>query len=121
MLRCSKLTAVVIGFAALACILLAEALLHWKYLGTDSKGGNAACVLFIFLFIVFFQVSSSETTALTAYVLTHRKCVDAPAVIWAAEVFPTNLRAKGVSLALFAFFVGAITFSTPAPVAFKNM
>lgn len=47
------LTIIVVGFAALACILLAEALLQWKYLGTDSKGGNAACVLFIFLFIAF--------------------------------------------------------------------
>lgn len=47
----------VIGFASLAGILLAEALLQWKYLGTDDKAGNAACVLFIFLFIVFFQVS----------------------------------------------------------------
>ena len=52
-----KLIFTVIGFASLACILLAEALLQWKYLGTDSKGGNAACVLFIFLFIAMFQVS----------------------------------------------------------------
>lgn len=51
-----KLTATVIGFAGLACVLLAEALLQWKYLGTDNKAGNAACVLFIFLFIAFFQV-----------------------------------------------------------------
>ena len=49
-----------IGFAGLACILLAEALLQWKYVGTDDKAGNAACVLFIFLFIAFFQVRTSK-------------------------------------------------------------
>ena len=46
----------VIGFASLACIGLGEALLQWKYVGTDDKAGNAACVLFIFLFIAFYQV-----------------------------------------------------------------
>ncbi|KAJ9604753.1 hypothetical protein H2200_010867 [Cladophialophora chaetospira] len=101
--RFGRRTLFLIGFASLAVILLSEALLQWKYLGTDSKAGNAACVLFIFLFIIFFQ------------------CVDAPALVWAAEIFPTNLRAKGVSLAVFTFFAGAITFSTPAPVAFKNI
>ena len=113
------LTVIVVGFAALACILLAEALLQWKYGGTENKAGNAACVLFIFLFIAFFQVCVVDHS--TGTVLKRLQCVDAPAVVWAAEVFPTNLRAKGMSMALFSFFVGAITFSTPAPVAFKNM
>jgi hypothetical protein len=56
-----------IGFAAIAGVLLSEALLQWKYLGTDDKPGNAACVFFIFLFIVIFQVSmilSSSTSGL---------------------------------------------------------
>ncbi|KIV93515.1 hypothetical protein PV10_04726 [Exophiala mesophila] len=96
-------TLFIIGFASLACIGLGEALLQWKYVGTDDKAGNAACVLFIFLFIAFYQ------------------CVDAPSVIWAAEIFPTSLRAKGVSLAVFAFFAGTITFGVPAAVAFQSI
>ncbi|RVX72806.1 hypothetical protein B0A52_03159 [Exophiala mesophila] len=92
-----------VGYISLTLILLAEGLLQWKYVGTDDKAGNAACVLFIFLYIIFFQ------------------CVDAPAFIWIAEAFPTHLRAKGVSLGIFALFVGTITFSTPAPVAFSTI
>jgi hypothetical protein len=46
----------VIGFPALAACLLAEALLQWRYLGTDNKVGNAFAVFFIFVFIVFYQV-----------------------------------------------------------------
>ena len=53
--------------------------------------------------------------------LTVCKGVDAPSFVWASEVFPTTLRAKGVSLAVFAYFVGTITFSTPAPVALNSM
>jgi hypothetical protein len=31
-----------------------------KYLGTDNKAGNAACILFIFIYIIFFQVSGTS-------------------------------------------------------------
>lgn len=96
-------TSKVIGFPGLAGCLFAEGLLQWKYLGTDNKAGNGAALFFIFLYIVFYQ------------------CVDAPSFVWAAEIFPTNIRAKGVSLALFAYFVGAITYTTPSVLAFKNM
>ena len=92
-----------IGFPALAINLLIEALLQRKYLGTDSRGGNIACVAFIFLFIILFQF------------------IDAPSFVWSAEIFPTTIRAKGVGLAMFGYFVGFITFSTPGPVAFRNM
>ena len=40
----------------LACALLGEALLQWKYLGTGNKAGNAACVLFMFLYVMVFLV-----------------------------------------------------------------
>lgn len=92
-----------IGFPGLAGCLLAEGLLQWKYLGSDKAAGNAACLFFIFLYIVFYQ------------------CVDAPSFVWSAEIFPTTIRAKGISLSLFAYFVGAITYTTPSALAFKNM
>lgn len=53
---------IVIGLIALAVILLAEALLQWKYLGTSHKGGNAACILFIFIYIGVFQVRDRLTS-----------------------------------------------------------
>lgn len=92
-----------IGFPALAINLLIEALLQWKYLGTENKAGNGAAVACIFLFIVLFQF------------------IDAPSFVWCSEIFPTTIRAKGIGLSMFAYFVGAITFSTPGPLAFRNM
>lgn len=41
--------------------------------------------------------------------------------IRAAEIFPTTIRAKGIALAFFSYFLGAITYTTPAPTALRNM
>lgn len=84
-------------------LLLAETLLQWRYVGTTDKAGNAAALLIIFIYIVCYQL------------------VDAPSFIWAAEVFPTTIRAKGLGLTFFAYFAGAITYTTPAAIAFQNM
>ena len=92
-----------IGFPALACCLLLEGVLQYKYLGTDNKAGLAACVAVIYIYIVCFQL------------------VDGPAFIWVSEIFPTTIRAKGNSLGFFSYFVGAITYTTPSALAFKNM
>lgn len=91
------------GYFALAGILLAESLLEWKYLGTNDGPGLAACLVFLFLYIFSYQA------------------VDAPSFVWATEVWPTTLRAKGVSLLFFAYFVGAITYTTPGALMIKNM
>lgn len=53
--------------------------------------------------------------------LTDSQCVDAPTFVWAAEIFPTTIRAKGLSLAQVGFSLGAITYATPAPLAYRNM
>ncbi|KIW41719.1 uncharacterized protein PV06_07249 [Exophiala oligosperma] len=101
--RVGRRTMFLIGFPGMALCLLAEAVLQWKYLGTTSSGGNAACILFIFVYIVFYQG------------------VDAPSFVWAAEIFPTTIRAKGIALAFFSYFLGAITYTTPAPTALRNI
>jgi hypothetical protein len=93
----------VIGFPALALNLLAEALLQRAYLGSTNQAGLGAAVGFIFLFIVLFQF------------------IDAPSFVWCSEIFPTTIRAKGIGLSMFAYFVGFITFSTPGALAFRNM
>lgn len=92
-----------IGFPVLAINLLIEALLQRQYLGTDNKAGNGAAVAIIYFFIVLFQF------------------IDAPSFVWCSEIFPTVIRAKGIGLSMFAYFVGFITFSTPGPLAFKDM
>jgi hypothetical protein len=96
-------TRTVIGFPIVAADLLTEALLQRSFLATANKGGNIACVVFIFFFIVLFQF------------------IDGPSFVWCAEVFPTTIRAKGIGLTMFAYFVGFITFATPGPLGFRNM
>ncbi|KAK5726095.1 hypothetical protein LTR15_004287 [Elasticomyces elasticus] len=96
-------TLFLVGFPILALDLLAEALLQWKFLATTNKAGNGACVAIIFLFIVLFQF------------------IDGPSFVWSSEVFPTNIRAKGIGLTMFAYFVGFVTFSAPGPLGFRTM
>jgi hypothetical protein len=62
----------VIGFPALAACLLAEALLQWRYLGTDNKVGNAFAVFFIFVFIVFHQVGFNQRYGRKEMLTVHR-------------------------------------------------
>lgn len=112
--------AIVWGFALTACVTLAEALLQWKFQGTSNKAGNAAAVLFIFIFVVIVQVCVSLDVLWTMKLIIY-KGIDAPSFVWASEIYPTNIRAKGISLLVFSYFTGTITFSTPAPVALISM
>lgn len=93
----------VIGYSSLSLCLLAEALLQYKYLGSSNRAGLGACIFFIYLYILLYQF------------------IDAPSFVWAAEIFPTTIRAKGLGLTLFAYFVGTITYTTPGALAFKNI
>lgn len=102
-LRLTKLSTV-IGFPGCAACLLAEALLQMKYTGTGNKAGLGACVFFIFLFFAFFGFA-----------------IDPVQYVFASEIFPTTIRAKGIGLALFSYFVGAITYTTPGALAFRNI
>lgn len=94
----------VIGFPGCALCLLAEALLQRRYVGTGNKGGLGASVFFIFLFTTFYGF-----------------CIDPVQYVFAGEIFPTTIRAKGIGLALFSYFVGAITYTTPGALAFRNI
>ncbi|TVY33848.1 MFS glucose transporter, partial [Lachnellula occidentalis] len=93
-----------IGYPLISVVLLINAILQKTYVGTTSTGGNAACVLFIFLFISVYSFF-----------------IDPPQFVFVSEIFPTNIRAKGIGLAFAAYFLGAITYTAPAAVAFKNI
>ncbi|KAF2502955.1 general substrate transporter [Lophium mytilinum] len=93
-----------IGFPLTGLALLAEALLTRQYAKSDNKTGNAAAVFFLFFYIVVYDIF-----------------IDPPSFVYAAEIWPTAIRPKGIALAFAAYFVGAITYTTPAAVAFKNI
>jgi hypothetical protein len=50
------------------------------YAGTDSKGGQVACIVALFLWLTFYAT-----------------CVDAVSFIYCAEIFPTQMRSQGVA------------------------
>ncbi|GFF77997.1 probable metabolite transport protein CsbC [Aspergillus lentulus] len=92
------------GFIGQGLTLLVEALLQWKYLDTHNQPGLSACVAFLFVYMLFFNM-----------------CTDGPSWAWMAEVFPTTARSRGIGLGLFSYFVGTITYTTPGALAFRNI
>ncbi|GAQ12315.1 probable metabolite transport protein CsbC [Aspergillus lentulus] len=92
------------GFIGQGLTLLVEALLQWKYLDTHNQPGLSACVAFLFVYMLFFNM-----------------CTDGPSWAWIAEVFPTTARSRGIGLGLFSYFVGTITYTTPGALAFRNI
>ncbi|KAJ0423083.1 general substrate transporter [Aspergillus carlsbadensis] len=92
------------GFIGQGLTLLIEAILQWKYLNSDNQHGLSACLAFLFLYMLFFNM-----------------CTDGPSWAWMAEVFPTTARSRGIGLGLFSYFVGTITYTTPGALAFRNI
>lgn len=94
----------VIGFPCLAILLLTEALLQWKYVGSGNKAGLGACVAVLYLYFIFFC-----------------GCIDVTQFVWVAEIFPTAIRSRGVGIGFFGYFVGAITYTSASALEMKNM
>jgi len=93
-----------LGYPIIAVALLIEALLQKQYVGTTDHAGNGASIAFIFIYISCYSFF-----------------LDPAQFVYCSEIFPTNIRAKGIGLAFFAYFVGAITYTAPAALAFKNI
>lgn len=96
--------ALVMGLAWTGLCLFSVTLLEWKYVGTGNKQGNAAAIFFINLFafgVGFF--------------------LDPTQFVYVAEIFPTTIRAKGLTISLFTYFVATILYTAPGPKAFKNI
>ncbi|KAH8696291.1 general substrate transporter [Talaromyces proteolyticus] len=102
--KIGRRTLFLIGFPLLAVCLLVEGILQWKYLDSTNKSGLYACVVFIYLFFFIFCL-----------------CIDVTSFIWVSEIFPTAIRSKGVSIGFFAYFTGALTYTTPGALIIKNL
>ena len=89
------------GFAGCIVALVGECITVSQFQKSESTGMAGAAVFFLFLHIVFF----SSTTDATTY-------------IYAAEIFPTPLRAKGLAVSVSGLFVATIIFLQAAPTAF---
>lgn len=93
-----------IGFPITTVALLGEALLQRQYLGTSSQGGNRAAVAFLFLFTIGFNVF-----------------IDPTSFVYTSELWPTPIRSKGIAMAWVVYFLGYVTYTAPAGLAFQNI
>ncbi|KIW50162.1 hypothetical protein PV05_11777 [Exophiala xenobiotica] len=96
--RCRML---IIGYAGCVIALIGECITVDRFDKTGDRGLASAAVFFLFLHILFF----SSTCDATSY-------------IYAAEIFPTPVRAKGLAVSISGLFVATIIFLQAAPTAF---
>jgi MFS family permease len=89
------------GLAGCVVALVGECITVSIFQRTGDKGVAGAAVFFLFLHIAFY----SSTADATSY-------------IYAAEIFPTPLRAKGIAVSVTGLFSATIVFLQAAPTAF---
>jgi MFS family permease len=94
----------VIGFTGCLLALILEMILLALYKGTTNKSGQAAAVAFLFIHVGFYSV-----------------CIDATTYIYATEIFPSYLRARGSSICISGLFFATVIFTCAAPEAFTNI
>ena len=93
-----------IGLSGCVIALSGECITVSIFQKTGDKSVAAAAVFFLFLHIAFY----SSTTDATSY-------------IYAAEIFPTPLRAKGIAISITGLFGATIAFLQAAPTAFAQV
>lgn len=75
-----------------------------SFAGTTNKAGNAMGVVFLYLFVTFYA-----------------SCFDATSYVYCSEIFPTSLRAQGVSASIFGLFSMTLIYTEAAATAFANV
>ena len=93
-----------IGYFGVITALVGECICVDIFNRTGSRSAAAAAVFFLFWHIVCF----SSTCDATSY-------------IYAAEIFPTPVRAKGLAVSISGLFIATIIFLQCAPVAFATI
>lgn len=94
----------IIGYIGCVVALIGETITVVLFKQSGDRGLASAAVFFLFLHIAFF----SSTCDATSY-------------IYAAEIFPTPVRAKGLAISVSGLFVATIIFLMAAPTAFANI
>ncbi|KAK5100049.1 hypothetical protein LTR70_008011 [Exophiala xenobiotica] len=92
------------GFGGCVLALVGECITVSIFQNTGNTGMAGAAVFFLFLHIVFFSSS-----------------IDATSYIYASEIFPTPVRAKGLSVSISGLFMSTIIFLQCAPAAFDEI
>ncbi|OBT97454.1 hypothetical protein VE01_04367 [Pseudogymnoascus verrucosus] len=102
--RLGRVPIITFGLIGCICMMTIETALVASYASTSNQGGNAAAVLFLFLFIGFYGGSQ-----------------DASSYVYCSEIFPTGVRAQGLGICIAGQFACALMYTEAAPVAFANI
>lgn len=94
----------VIGFIGIVCVLIGESIVLSLLEKKSSFTLSAVAIFFLFGHIAFYS-----------------SCIDATTYIYAAEIFPTHLRAIGISASLSGLFLASLTFTQAATSAFSSI
>lgn len=95
-----------IAFGILSCMatLIVEAALIAEFVPSNNGAALRAAVAMLYIFIVFYSI-----------------CLDGTQFAYLGELFPTHLRAKGVSLGVATISFTNIIWLQAAPTAFINI
>ena len=92
------------GLAGMTAVLCCYAALTAEYLDSANNSGKLAAVAMTYLFFAFYVAS-----------------VEGPFYYYVAELFPTHLRAKGMTLQASTFCWTSILWAQAAPTAIANI
>lgn len=92
------------GVLLVTVILAIETALQSQYLGTGNNAGLSAAAAFLFLFLAGFNCF-----------------LEAISWYYASEIFPTHLRAKGMTIGVIGFCLVDILWLEIAPTAFATI
>ncbi|SCV36687.1 related to sugar transporter [Fusarium fujikuroi] len=102
--RLGRIKFMIIGYTGIIIALLGEIIVLALLEKKQSFSLNAAAIFFLYMHIAFFS-----------------SCIDASTYIYASEIFPTRMRATGISVSLSGLFLASLTFTQAASSAFAQI
>jgi MFS family permease len=95
---------IVTGLLLCMTFVILTTALSANFIQTDNKPALRATIAMLYLYIVSYAIT-----------------IEGPNFYYTAEIFPSHLRAKGMTLAMASLCVGDIIWLVSAPTAFKNI
>jgi MFS family permease len=97
---------ILIGTGLTGCLvaLICVTALSASFVGTTNRNGLAAAVAMLFLYVSSYSIF-----------------LEGPCFFYAGEIFPTHLRAHGMTLAMISLCVTSIVWLQAAPTAFRTI
>jgi hypothetical protein len=98
--------ALITGFTGVLVALIIETAMIAEYVDVPepNKAGQKVAIFAIMFFVFFYGLF-----------------IDAASFIYSSEIYPTQIRARGVAMATATYFIACITYVTPGATAIANI